>query len=57
MRTGERVYNYYDMRPGTIGRDRGAGWFEFHQDGERTMLNGQRICIIAYARRRGFPHA
>jgi len=55
---GDRVYNYYDMQPGIIGRDHGSGWFDFQQDNGRIKsLNGQRVCTLETARRRGFPGA
>ena len=55
---GDRAYNYYDMKPGVVGRDNGQGWFDFQQDdGRIKTLNGQRVCTIEYARRRGFPGA
>lgn len=59
---GERVYNYYDMKPGTIrpGSLTLAPdvWFDVeHDDGTHNVLNGQRICSIAYAQRRGFKDA
>lgn len=65
---GDRVYNYYDMKPGVIERidsPRDADgpldpnqdiWFYFrHDDGSTSILNGQRICSIRFAERRGFP--
>lgn len=54
--TGDRVFNYYDMEAGTIGEDAGQdGWFTFHADGgKRTLLNGERICSLAYAARKGW---
>lgn len=58
---GDRVYNYYDMKPGVIGRPSGStdGWFHFKPDngGQYTILNGARICTIEYAKGRGFPDA
>ena len=68
---GDRIYNYYDMWPGTIvpgsirNYNRGGQlsplkdlWFDVQRDGgdERdvAMLNGQRICTIEFAKRRGF---
>ena len=54
-RTGERVWNYYDMVAGEIGRDAGDGWFDFHgDDNKRTTLNGARCCSLDYARMRGW---
>jgi hypothetical protein len=59
VHTGDKVYNYYDMEPGTIGRPAGQdGWFYFHADGKGTnILNGPRICTMAFAKRRGFRGA
>jgi hypothetical protein len=66
---GDRVYNYYDMQPGTIRvrqydvekitaetNIRQDIWFEFifESTGGTTILNGQRICTISFAQRRGF---
>ena len=67
---GDFVYNYYDMWPGTIvaGTKTLNGqrdneplnrnqhiWFDLRaDDGRVAMLNGQRICSIAFAKRRGF---
>lgn len=60
LKEGERAYNYYDMKPGKIGRLSSMvsdpnPWFDFeHDDGTVSLLNGQRICTIGYARQRGF---
>ena len=56
---GERAYNYYEMKPGVVGKPSFfKEWFEFiHDDGTVTSLNGQRICSVAYARRRKFRDA
>jgi hypothetical protein len=55
---GDRAYNYYDRKPGKIGRFAGNmpdPWFEFnHDDGTTSVLNGQRICSIQYAQLRGW---
>lgn len=71
---GDRVYNYYDMWPGTIvidsirnenhhqlGREtdlRTDLWFDVQRDDgdefDIALLNGQRICSIAHARRMGW---
>lgn len=56
---GERVYNYYDMQPGAIvSMPRDDGWFRFQPDGAlgATLLNGERICTMAHARRMGWPN-
>lgn len=70
---GDRVYNYYDMWPGTIVADsvrdyaRGGEevnikrnlWFDVRRDDgderDTAMLNGERICTIAFAKRKGWP--
>lgn len=62
LNEGDRAYNYYDMKPGVIvpGSIVMAPdlWFVFaHDDGTRCTLNGQRICTIEFARRRGFKDA
>jgi hypothetical protein len=62
LELGARAYNYYDMKPGTIGKLANTGdpdpWFNFdHDDGTHALLNGARICTIDYARRRGFKDA
>jgi hypothetical protein len=60
---GDRVYNYYDMWPGTIVTDPDdQGWFYVKPDPgssnrQQALLNGQRICTIAFAKRRGFKDA
>jgi hypothetical protein len=58
LHEGDRAYDYYSMEPGTIGKldDLQKGWFDFyHDNGRRIFLNGQRICTMEFARRRGFP--
>ncbi|MFL5861156.1 MAG: hypothetical protein ACJ780_10285 [Solirubrobacteraceae bacterium] len=59
LKQGDRAYDYYTMAPGVIGEPAGSdGWFDFHHDrGTRTLLNGQRICTLAFAKRRGFEGA
>jgi len=60
LHTGDVAYDYYSMKPGRIGRAISGqeGWFDFeHDDGTVTMLNGQRICSMAYAVKRGFKGA
>jgi len=59
---GDRVYNYYDMKPCVIVpntiRMMPDAWFDTEDDtGRTTVLNGQRICTLQYAQRRGFPNA
>ncbi len=57
---GDRAYNYYDMKPGLIGKESSGfdGWFDFHHDdGTRALLNGQRICSTGFAKARGFRDA
>jgi hypothetical protein len=61
VKIGDRVYNYYDMKPGVIEgpvREMPDPWFDVkHDDGTVSILNGQRICSMEYAVRRGFPGA
>ena len=70
VREGDLVYDYYGMEPVIIGESCGSdGWFdtlrpgsvdESHPRGVRStsgMLNGARICTLAYAKRRGFKGA
>ena len=59
---GDRVYNYYDMKPGVIVegtvRLMPDAWFDVrHDDGTTSVLNGERICSLEYAKRRGFKDA
>jgi hypothetical protein len=59
---GDLVYDYYSMEPVIIGRSCGGDheWFNtLKADGSgyrsrAGMLNGARICTIAFAKRRGF---
>jgi hypothetical protein len=58
---GDLVYDYYSMEPIIIGDDCGDnGWFTtLCADGSGVrsragMLDGSRICTIAFAKRRGF---
>jgi hypothetical protein len=63
-RLGQRVFNYYDMVPGTITRlatrsepdtsgrlPEGKAWW-VEVDG--TPLDGSRLCSIQFARRKGW---
>jgi hypothetical protein len=70
---GDLVYDYYGMEPVIIGKPSGSQgddpWFDVIKPGSVTedrphgvrgssgMLNGARICTIAYAKRRGFTGA
>jgi hypothetical protein len=59
---GDWVYDYYSMKPGLIVPGSITHmpdvWFDVaHDGGGQAMLNGQRICSIEYARRRGFKGA
>jgi hypothetical protein len=62
VKEGDRVYNYYDMKPGFIVPNTTTmapdPWFYVqHDDGTRSVLNGQRICSVEYAKKRGFKGA
>lgn len=56
FKVGDRAFNYYDMEVGTIGEiDSRDNWFDFHQDNGRVVsLNGERICTIEFATRKGW---
>jgi hypothetical protein len=52
---GDRVYNYYDRKPGVITSHAHDGWFDVkHDDGTFALLDGSRICSIAFAERKGW---
>lgn len=41
---GQRLFNYYDQKWGTVGRIDSDGWFDFHhEDGTKALLNGARV--------------
>lgn len=55
LQAGEKAFNYYDMYVGTIGDIDSEGWFDFQgDDGQRAILNGERICSIESAERKGW---
>jgi hypothetical protein len=54
---GDDLFNYYDMKPGTVrvGSTDQQGWFYFdHADGTDALLDGSRVCSLAYAERKGW---
>lgn len=66
LQQGDDAYDYYNMKPGKIGRMASGAdgdppndpWFDFdHTDGTSCLLNGARICSVEFARRRGFKGA
>lgn len=68
LMVGDRAYNYYDQQPGIIdlihtvynnGENPNKDiWFDFqHNDGSKTLLNGQRICSMKFAQQRDFKGA
>jgi hypothetical protein len=57
LKEGDRAYNYYDMKPGMIEAIHEDGWFRFVQAGGNAFLNGQRVCSMEFAIRRGFKGA
>lgn len=63
MKEGDLAYSHYTMSAGTIGPMTSSfsdpdPWFDFiHRDGSSTLLNGDRICTIAHAKRMGWPNA
>lgn len=56
LHAADRAFNYYDMQPGTIVEDPdSSGWFLFrHDDGSTKLLNGERICSLEFAKRKGW---
>lgn len=59
VHTGDRVFSHYTMTAGKIGEARSQeGWFAFTDDnGDREMLNGQRVCSLSHAQRMGWVPA
>ena len=53
---GDRVFDYYSMAAGVIAEPPDAeGWFTVRHDrGTTALLNGERICTIAFAQRKGW---
>ena len=53
---GDQVFNYYDMRLGTITSEpENDGWFYFTDtDNFKKFLNGERICSIETATKKGW---
>jgi len=56
VQPGDTVFNYYDMKVCTIGTPDDQGWFDTtNQDGSRgAYLNGERICSMGFAGRKGW---
>jgi len=67
LKLGQRVYNYYDMKPGTIGKlptyaqpftggPAGPAWWceIVHDDYSTSSLDGSRLCTIKTAIRKGY---
>ena len=55
LEAGERAFNYYGRKPGVIGDIESDGWFDFnHDDGTKAFLNGERICSVEFAKRKGW---
>lgn len=58
LREGDRAYSHYTMSAGTIEEVGTDGWFNFrHDDGKASLLNGQRVCSMPFARLRNFKGA
>jgi hypothetical protein len=52
---GDQAYDYYDFNLGTIHDIDASGWFDLvTEDGRRLYRNGQRVCSVAFAQRRGW---
>ena len=54
LKEGDRAFNYYDMKPGVIGRIGNDGWFDFVQNASTPLLNGERICSMEFAAKKGW---
>ena len=57
LTTGDWAYNYYDRYPGIIGEiDKYDHWFYFKDPllGTNKFLNGERICSIEFATKKGW---
>lgn len=55
VQVGATVYNYYDMTECQIAEaPDSVGWFHVTQKGGPTLLNGERICSLAHAKRMGW---
>lgn len=70
---GDQVFDYYNMAPGVVGRIEGEHravyhdplmqgstdpWFTVtHDNGAQKTLNGQRICSLDGARKKGWYKA
>jgi hypothetical protein len=56
LNIGDEAYDYYGFNLGVItGPIDSAGWFDLvTADGRKLYRNGERICSIAYARKRGW---
>lgn len=57
IHVGERLYDYYSMAEGILATaPDDTGWFYVtHMRGGRELLNGERVCSLAHARRMGWP--
>ena len=59
---GDRAYDYDSKKLGVIGSVQvyfaDSVWFDFsHDDGTSTLLHGQRLYSVEFARKRGFKGA
>jgi hypothetical protein len=61
VKVGDEIYDYYSMMKGKIIMFSGYmpdPWFSVqHTDGKIITLNGQRICTLEFAKRKGWPGA
>ena len=56
LAVGDPAFDYYNMKAGRFEDLPDAqGWAHFrHDDGGRDLLNGERVCSLAHARRMGW---
>jgi hypothetical protein len=65
LNEGDAAYSHYTMKAGKIGPTTNAfggpnpdPWFDFvYPDHSSDLLNGDRICSLAHAKRMGWPNA
>jgi hypothetical protein len=44
---GDRAFNFYDGRWGTVRNIAPSGWFDLRtDDGHMDYLNGERVCVV-----------
>lgn len=58
LHVGERAYSHYTCSAGVPAQPDSYGWFDFqHDDGQSTLLNGDRVCCLPCAKKFGYSNA